>query len=601
MKIRIFILALVLSSHVFAVETIQGVMNSIWAQAQTGDAPLGSYGFQVVDKSGAFNSYVVRVCLSLASVNDATWNCAGGGQSTTFIANCPLGSVTGCGTSQNHGTWSPSSGVVGSLDPRDGQDYAVHFWVIAKGGDTQLLDVQVDNSPQYFTWDAGNSTFLRYDIPITTTSTPMTAAKLGVMVNRSDPYSIGSAGADVCVSGADHVKDDGVAGYEILAHSIPCANAIIASMTVADEITVANFNTAWQTGLNSWGSGIQGVAIGWFRPTVVTGGSATTIPNCESQGTKQPCYGMAAWVTMYPNTNGVEPTGTACVQQTYGLGWGPDNPQFNNGTSSTYWTGNNSTSIRPAMMLAAGTCAACSTSNNTASTWTANFATMKAAIDAAVAAKTTNPSGTAQLSIVGTTYSWNQAIPPSALNSGIDSHLTTTRLGTAASPVTSHITAGTTTNCLYYNNGSQSWNYDTAGSGTQLNCSSGVGYAEGLGSVTGQALTGGNLQTPYHSWLGGNVSTNVGGFTGTPMVAAGGTAVEPCEAVALKHPSPLLFLSYYTAGWTVNEAMWKAQRQPWNWNATGDPLAQPFSAKSASLTGGKLSGGGNVFGGAKVF
>lgn len=555
-----------------AAENLQGSVSFIWAQPNTGNNSPG-IGWQAVDFANTTVLQTVRLC-----IDDLVKGCP----SNNFIdvlSNCPFNVATGgasCGPGQKFGSWRPGSdGNLGSVNPADGAQHQVKLWVrsIANPG---TGDVAVDNWPDVFTftWDLINHSFLAYDIPITTSATPIAANKMLVLVNRSDPYSIGSSGADYCVQGSDHIKIDGVAGYLGQLNSIPCdANHfIVASMTVQDAITVAAFNTAWQAKINAT-TGVEFASAAWMQPNIVTGGSSSSFSNCEPQGAKQPCYGMAGWITMYPTTNGVEPTFTNCIQKTNGLGKALQNPWYNSGTNATPRTTNG---VMPAILLAAATCTSgspnCIASNSTG-TWTANFPKWKIIADAGFAAIASNPTlGKAQVSICSPTpncgvYTENLAMPPALLGTAISSAWNYIRLGTAASPTGAEVTLGVGPNAIYYHEGAVNFKFDVS----SLSAISGAGLATGLGSVTG-FLSGNQSQVPDVAWL----ATTTGGMTGTPFVASGGTAIEPCEAVALKHIRSQLFGAYYTAGNSILAAYWKAAPDPWNLQLSGYPFAQPF-------------------------
>jgi hypothetical protein len=556
-----------------AAENLQGAMNFIWAQPNTGNNSPG-VGWQALDLANASRQPTVRVC-----IDDLVKGCP----SNNFIdvpSNCPTTVATGgasCLPGQNHGSWRPASdGNLGSVNPIDGLQHQVKFWIRSQDN-PGTGDIAMDNWPSLFTytWDNINHTFLAYDIPVTTSATPIAASKMRVLVNRSDPYSIGSVGADYCVQGSDHIKVDGVAGYLGQLNSIPCDadHFIVSSMTVSDTISVADFNTAWQTKFNA-ATGTEFASAAWMQPNIVTGGTNAgpgSFANCEPSGTTQPCYSMAGWITMYPTTNGVEPTGTPCIQHTYKLGKGPDNPWYNSGTNATPFTTN---AVMPTILLAAATCTAgCSATNGTG-TWTANFAKWKIIADAGFAAIGSNPTGgNAQVSICTPTpncavYSENLAMTPASLGHAISSAWNYIRVGTAASPSGSEVTLGTGPNAIYYGGSSASWKFDSG----SLSAISGSGLGMGLGSVTG-FLSGGRSQVSDLGWL----ATTTGGMTGTPMVMSGGTAVEPCEAVALKHIRSQLYGAYITAGNSGLAAYWKSAPDPWNLQLSGYPFMQPFS------------------------
>lgn len=590
---KILILFLLGISSLYAAcptgEILQSNVSLPYAQPNGGTIPLGSFAGQTVDQTNACNTYIMRVCLDPASWPD--FPCSTG-QSTTVTANCPINTAQGsgtCNTTQNHYSWSPSSGNVGTINPADGLAHIVHFVAISQLSPGSG-DIESSASPIGFTWDTGASNFLRYETPILTSSIPFTASQIAVIANSSDTYSIGSAGTTICTTvEGQTLKDDGVAGYFIQKHSIPCGNAHSITTPVTDTITFANYKTALDTILTGLGAGIQAITLAWNRPNIVAGGSASTFANCVSTGTlHQPCYGISGLTMMYRTLGGIEPTGAKCIQQTYGLGWGPENPWFNSGTNSTPRTSFN---VLPTIMLVGATCPTC-TSNNIGQPFVESFTVAKAVIDTALTTPT-NPSGTGQIAY--TTNINKSPIflgePPASFANGfLDPHFNVANIGTFASPATPDVTQGIKANSLLYYQGSSAWTYDGAGV-NQLNAVAGAGLATSYTSVSANILDVGGAQTTYASWFGSGNGT----MSGTPMVASIGTAVEPCTAGYYKELNADLFIKYYGAGWDVLQAAWKAYRYPWNANMAGDPFAQPFS--SIGAIGGSFLKGNKILGG----
>jgi hypothetical protein len=523
-------------------ELLQSVVQGVVRQPNGWSVPVPFFYGETLDPQNAAGAkYTMRLCL-----DDASWNCASG-NSVTVNANITLPNLGACVENFpycSQWTWQPPAGKIGSVTPRDGQYHNLYVWAISQLGDSSANDKHADFSPISFKWDSANDNLAEDYTPDLSSSTPATPSQFAVWADASQTYSVGGSGNTVCTVSGTTIKDDGVVGYFVKKHNIPCANVQVVTLgNTTDTISVARFNSIFQSKLQALPSTIQYNVVGWMRPNVVIGAGSGT---CEDDGGTSLCYGISGWLTMYPIANGAEPAGSYCIQRTTGLGAGPQNPWFNSGSNATPY---DTYSVRPTIMLAAGTCPTCTTSANASNTWVESVTTMTAVIDAATGAIATNPTGNVEIAYTtdpvrgGTAASY----PPSVSGSALSEYLNYLLLGSYANQVTPNVTSGISTNVLMYYNSSDIWNYPN------IDFIPGAGMGYSVTSYSARTLPGGTGQTPWISWLGGGT----GGVTGTPAVAASGTGVEPCESLPMKMMSPELFTQYYVTGWDVLQAAWK--------------------------------------------
>lgn len=529
---------------------------------------------QANDRLNVATKFSVKIC-----IDSAVFACP---NSITVLANCQAFNRVCSGASNSFG-WSPADGVIGAVNPADGAEHKIYAWAIHTQAPN--LDVLLAGSPQTFTWDTARNNFLWYDRPVTTTASPVTALLMGVLINRSDPYSIGVAGgADVCTSGSDHLKPDGVGGHFVSTYGIPCGNVIYGTLSVTNTVTLAAFNTAFGTQLNAAAvtGTVQAMTAVWGYPSIVTGGTTSGTSahgNCINLGTQQPCTSTTALIYNWPINGATIPTGVKCAGKAYGPGWAAENPAFNSGTTGSLFTAYN---VWPTAMLGWARCPTCSASPSTNSTqqWVENVADAVSAIDASHAAIGTNPSGVSTLALTTTTTTGpNMSFPPGLLGSGLNPLVNIVRVGVIGAQVPPGITAASLiANTLVYSQNAQAWTYTVS---NKLQAKAGAGIALATGSLTGSLLQStGSGQTPAQAWM----TQSAGAMTDTPFTAGWGTAIEPCLGIPNYQPDLALLIAYELAGWPITEAIAKATRLVLKGNLYGDPFMQPYTPPLPSFT-----------------
>ncbi len=577
--IRRLLLYLALACPVFAAEELTAAWSFQISQTTGGSGTNTNrmLGFQIQDRLNPASTFVGKIC-----IDSTVFACA---NSVNITANCGGYNRTGCGAGHS-GAWSPNDGVMGAVSPTDGSQHYIVGWAVGVSSNVMFAGGDA-NGKMFFTWDSGHTNFLWFDTPVTTTASPVTAAKRLVVVDTSQAYSLGVSGADVCVSGANHLKDDGVGGYFVQKYSIPCANVIYCAPGGTNTITGAAFITACGTQLDAAvtaGVG-QAISAAWVFPSVVTFGTTSgtsAYGNCVIVGTKQDCASMTAILYGWPTYHGAEPSPTTrCLGQSYGPGWGPSNPAFNSGTTGSLTT---AYGVWPASMLAWARCPTCPASpgTNSSQQWVPNFADAQSGINAVFTAIGSNPTINASLALTTVSASGgNLAIIPALQNTGINALINYVPLGfLPGGQVGTDVTAGLTTITGLYQQNSQTWRFLSGGS--SLNAKAGAGIAFATGSITGQLLQStGSTQSPATSWL----TQTAGGMTGTVFSAAYGTAIEPCQSIPLQQPDFNLLLSYMLAGWPIDEAMAKSLRIVLKGNLIGDPNMAPYVAPLPSAMG----------------
>lgn len=565
-------------------EVLQGALSIVGRQPSIiGPAPA-IYG-QVGDRTDLSQQYTVVLC-----VDDSTQACVTT-NSVTLTANCTasgtLGSgsngTTTCGLASpaNHFYWTiPAS--VGSVNLHDGNDHTVYGWARAKSTSDILIDFMggggsgTGNAPFHIRYDvATGNLFPQYTAP-TTAPTALDPNKIAVWADTSQTFSVGSAGATVCAggstgSGSTAIKDDGIVGYFIQQHSIPCANVFEVTLgALSDNISQATFNSTFGTLMDAMSASIQWYAVGWERPNVVQLTRGTG-PNCEPVGgSPKDCASFVGYMTMYSNMSphGTMPAYTDCFGKSYGVGKSIDNPWFNTGNGTPFTTN----SVRPTWLLPGAICTGgCSNSStNTNKTWAENFNAGKLVIDAAIAGRNSNPTGVSNVSYSSPGTHAETEWSPSSNGTVLNPKVTSTLLGTYAAPTSVDVTSGTcSANCIFYDNDSQSFKF------TNISFAPGAGFFTMSGSVGGGIVTGGSGQTAAIAALVAQ-STTAGGVNGNPAVLASGTNVEPCEYVTGKQISPDLFMSLISKGWEYGPAAWMAQLDWTAINIIGDPFAKGF-------------------------
>lgn len=460
------------------------------------------------------------------------------------------------------------TGLVGTVNPKDGQPHLIYPKIISKtnpgAGDCSGGQC-MQGSPWPFTWTSGVIGPM-WSPALETSAARLLPAQLAVIVRTGDTYGVGTTGTPVCT----HVMPDdislfpdGVAGYYIQQHGVPCANSRAVTLTLATttgslggSITKANSDAQLLPVTNALPSTIQAIALAWAIPGQVTNGGVDNRTICGVVG-----YG--AW-----------PTG---VLNGTGLGIGPDNGYFNTASKAPF----TDYGIRPTMVLAAATCSGCTSSinYNPTAAWTASATTMKGVIDAAVAGINSDPvAANVYFSLTSDTARSTPGYSTSTLSLGtnvLGSGITSSITGTIASPDTSGKVSGS--NILAVAMAKANWNYNTAPAPTFL---PGAGIGVGVTSTSGTLIqeVGGNNQSPIASWLTQGA------------VAAYGTGVEPGVVIVEKTVDFTTFVANYRQGQTAIEAMWKSVKQPWQGQFIGDPLAAPYSLAASAAVGATVRG-----------
>lgn len=489
---------------------------------------LTLYG-QAKDASNTSNNtFQVKVCW-----DDPTFtnNC-----DTPIIANTfGFPYINSCGTAPCLGfNYVIPVGTVGSVNPRDGNTHLMYLKVISQAN-PGAGDKIVDGSPWPFTYRNGTAAQM-WPANLEAQPSRLGAAQLAVIANSQDPYSVGSAGNVVCTAGSTAIKDDGVVGYYVLKHNVPCSNVYAVSLQVTPAISLPTFNSAVLPTLQALPPTIQAIALGWAQPSVVFNQSISSV------------VAKAGPVT-----------GTTCFDSGSGLSAGPINPYFNSTSQAPY----TDFQLRPTMMLAGESCPTCTSTNNYGFPWLADISVARSFIDAAVGGANTNPPG-------GNVYwAWTGDLgrsitaliaSPATFGNALSPLVNAQVLGSLSSPTSAVVSQK---NILVYDEGAAHWLYNNPG----FVSGGGIGFA--VTSTSGLLPYDGN-QTNAASWL----------YYGA--VAAFGNAVEPCGLFPYKSPDPALIVPFYTQGQTAIEALWKSVRLPWQGNFVGDPLAAPYSLPASS-------------------
>jgi len=536
-----------------AAEDLRGTMYMV----QPADVTL--YG-KALDLGNPTNDNLqVRVCWDDA--NNCDKPLRANGISFPPTISFPATTCTSTAAFICHGfTYLIPTGQVGTVTPRDGNSHQMFVKIISPTN-PGAGDKLVDGSPWPFTFK--NGTVAPMWAPnLETSPSRLTASQLAVFANSQDPYSVGSGGATVCTVNGTAIKNDGVVGYYVQKHNVPCGNVYVFSLPSLKNcpsppsscyISQALLeSTVLATKLPD---SIQAIAIGWVNPAQVS-------PTIVTEGQRS----ISAVIA-----NGKWMRGSSCFEGDRNLmGQGPINAYFNTASKAPF----TDYGLRPTMILAGEACATCQ-SNNYQGPWVADVASAKATIDAAVAAVDTDPLG-GNVYWTLTLDSRSQTallVSPLLLGSGLSLKVNAQILDLRKSSNPFNVS---TKNILMYDEASPNFTY----TGSNFLPGAGIGF-----SVTS---TSGFL--PYD----GN-QTNASVWLKAGAVAAFGSAIEPCELLTYKHPDPALAIAHYLQGQTVVEALWKSVRLPWNGNFVGDPLASPFSlAPGAPGTGPRISPGGAV-------
>jgi hypothetical protein len=552
---------------------------------------------QAHDLNNNSATYSVRFCIDAAY----PWWCpAGTPNSVTIAAN-----TNGIGGSAANGYWAiPAS--VGSISLKDGARHYVAPWAISRNGDTQANDLLLDfarmGGPFPIQWDPVNSNLMPDFSGVSRSVTPITPQRSQLFINSNDPCSIGSAGPNsscggstagniLCTVNGTPVYDNGFAGAFLTAYpALSCSNAIIVSLPVQDAITFAQWKSVMGPAIAGEPMTMAAQLFTWVQPNIVVGnGAAAQLTSCNGQGGTNACYAFAGLGAMWPATNGIEPIripGTsACIQKPVGqcLGEGIPNPSFNNPVRTPASLG-----FRYTIMASATACSqpwnglnGCDPSHVAAAGFTANVPAMRAII-ANTQTTPTDPSGlNVQIPWTSDTTrgaAMSSEYSPWLTGNSISPNIDFSLLGSRSSMVSINPvpSPGFQSNVLTYPVGSNQYHFASL----SMVPGGGLGYA--VTSYGAQFASAGNDQAWIGAWM---LSPANGGPTGNPAVAAGGEAVEPGEIITRHMFYPELFAFYYSRGYTICEAFWLSQKEPFGTALWGNPFARIFSIPAAP-TGG---------------
>lgn len=519
-------------------------------------ADVTLYGKALDVNNPTNNTLKVRVCWDDAN------NCAAAIPANGV--NYPYRLCVSTPTFTCHGfTYLIPTGQVGTVTPRDGNSHQM-FVTIISPTNPGAGDKPVDGSPWPFTFKNGMVAPM-WAPNLEASPSRLTASQLAIFANSQDTYSVGSSGATVCTVNGTAIKNDGVVGYYVQKHNVPCGNVYVFSLpspkTCPSPLSSCYISQALLESTvlaTKLPSSIQAIAIGWVSPAQVS-------PTVVTDGQRS-ISGVVA--------NGAWMRGSNCFEGDRNLmGEGPLNPYFNSASKAPF----TDYGLRPTMILAGETCANCQANkNNYTGPWLPDVPSAKATIDAAIASVDTNPlGGNVYWTLTGDSSRSQTAllVSPLLLDSGLSPKVNAQILGTQNAPYPFIVSSK---NVLLYDEASPNFTY----TGSNFLPGAGIGF-----SVTS---TSGFL--PYDS-----NQTNASVWLKAGAVAAFGNAIEPCGLLPYKHPDPAVAIAHYLQGQTVVEALWKSVRLPWNGNFVGDPLASPFSlAAVAPGSGPRISPGGAV-------
>jgi len=522
--------------------TIEGtVANQIRIQVRDQDAGTFTYTVHVYADDATKTSSTDVVNLSVAA-----------GSNTTYA-------ITGA----TFGT--------GSKNLQDGQQHTIYFSM-----DTQTLGTiaPAAGDAWLYKWNVAGGV-ADYSYPLYLNSgRGATAAKMALVFNPNDPYSVGVSGSTVCTVGGTAVKSDGVVGSYVNTWGVPCANVhkfATAWSSTTTDITATQFASDYAAITPAFSASEQYIALGFMLPVRVTGitatGNAGTISNEIMSITGAFANGGAMIAPATLTASGGVLAGGEHLQ---------GNPMFRTASLTPFTTYGK----RPCVMLAwakcdgGGTGENCSTVGSTgvAGNWTADIATAQAGITAAKNAVNTNPTG-GQIYVQSNSTDFGRSngyglasplafgnqtvIAPASLN------VTTTALISTSSLITQ-------TSLLGYELAAAG--PSTASPNTPTMVAAGTAYMMARTSSSG--MLAGGFQTPATWYL----------LKGAVLSA--GAINEPYGLLSIRFPEMMLFQSRYTRGATAIEAAWASTRDPWETVFVGDPLASPFSVTAVATTAG---------------
>lgn len=550
MKKLLAVILLAASSCFGAAEILSGHVRGIGASTFTGLINSGQMSFQACDKGNTSTAVAAWIAID----------------DSTFAAHA---TVSGLTCSAPNALYDATQ-VIGSVNPQDGAQHSYYVkirsnttpgsgdFLLVGGGYPSANASGIDQGyPYKFT---GGAVAPMYVPSVMTNGQRLTAAHFGVITNSNDPYSVGtnSGGATrLCLAatcGAD-LWSNGVAAYWANAHGVPFASANFcdAALPIQQNIASPSATGPLDTCRAKFAAGgvVQAIAFAAAEPSIVTGSTYNMT--------------LTGYLSVGNFPSALTGTNYFCPTSGQALGFSQVNPFFNK-ISSTPFT---NTGLFQVTMLAG------ELNQNGSDTftgpWVEDAATFKTIVDAAVAAQDTNPSNGVVYSMFGDPTGTNAARQSQAEITPVTATLTNatyTRLGTNGSPITS--TTLTSTNALIFSHA-----FATVGFSSTLSFVPGAGLWWAITSTSGVLPYDAN-QTPV-TWS-----------LGKGAVMAYGEALEPCGAIGLKNPDPILVQGLYQQGATASQAIYGAVKVSYfGANIAGDPLAAPFT-QPALITGGTV-------------
>ena len=458
-------LILIGDSAAYAVENPVCFINAI----DVAGSSNGQIRFQVRDANNSSQQYTGNVYL-----DDPTHSSVTDVVSTTSIGGTIVLNIT-------TNTWG-----TGTINPLDGNQHHFYFSMVTLTTGT-ITNCTGDGWP--FKYNIAASTY-DYTYPIPTTvvraTTPNNLALIG---NSSDTYSTGdSGGTKICLIAGTTFYDNGVVGYYANKYGVPCNHVHLVSGTTDQAYTQTQGVALYASITPALGSDEQAIALGWLTPQFIN----LNTSQGASGGLHMSMPGLFA-------NGGTVLSANLIVSAGFLFGGDPPNgafnPMFNTATATPFTT----YGVRPTVMLGAAVCdSSCASlqnwaGNSTLSTYTANFPAMKGIIDAAFAARDSNPTG--RIARIDNT-------PNSATPSAGFRQLSSLGYGNALSPkvyVTTQTTTSSvlniSTNVVYYDQAASQPTYTST-----VTVSPGIAYMSAHTSFNG--LLGNNSsEMPIQAWL----------------------------------------------------------------------------------------------------
>ncbi len=537
-NMRAFLVIILSCSALLAVDAPNCYINN--SPTVTG-AGADTLRVQVRDNTGGNNGglgYTVNAYIDNQAMTSLT-DFQTGSSSSTVVFSIPSAA------------WTTTTGTI---NPKDGSHH--FFWAkITNSGSFPAGVACTTGNGMPYTWNLANAVIdYLYPLYTSVSTTGATPANTAVIVNVSDTYSLGSAGATIYTVGGTAVKDDGVVGYYGNKYGIPSGHIHKLTMATTGSITAANMATAYATLTPVLGSDEQYIALGWMSPFRVTGLVATgtagtaTAANVMMSVASYFAYGG---VTSFTSITGTGPILAQGQADTF-------NGMFLSNSTTPFTTYGQ----RPAFQIAGAICSSgCGTTMT--GTWTADFASTKAWIDASFAARGTNPTA-------------GKIIMTSSGNGADANYVNSSPLGYGTNTITptnlNIVTSNTAVAATFSTTGILGYSFSASNVNTAATPAfqSGVGYGAAQASFTG-VLDGSQNQTQPMYWLNQGAAFSCG------------SVVEPFSLFPQHYPDMFTMMSAYTRGKSAVEAAWNSMRDPATTVCVGDPLSRPFSPNAPGI------------------